>query len=96
MALERSPRKQARVCSFRGETNTQKKHGPSRGPSALKMMKISVDLGRPWKGGLSLDMEDCVLLSYGLKDTSGKTGEGNEQCGGLIRSKEEIKKEKQQ
>lgn len=51
---------------------------------------------RPWKGGLSLDMEDCVLLSYGLKDTSGKTGEGNEQCGGLIRSKEEIKKENQQ
>ena len=51
---------------------------------------------RPWNGGLSLDVEDCVLLSYGLKNTSGKTGEGNEQCGGLIRSKGEMKKEKQQ
>ena len=50
MALELSPRKQARVCSFRGETNTQKKHGPSRGPSALKMMKISVDLGAQMGG----------------------------------------------
>lgn len=100
VALEWSPRKQARVCSVRRETNTQKNMDAGEAPQQWRRWKSQWIWGHRWEAtlewGLSLDMEDCVLLSYGLKNTSGKTGEGNEQCGGLIRSKGEMKKEKQQ
>ena len=94
VALEWSPRKQAWVCSVRGEKSTHKtwiQEAPQQWSENLSGSG-GTDRTWPWNGGLSLDVEDCVFLSYGWKDTSGKTGEGNEQCEAWLEAKERWRK----